>query len=189
MSGFAKRFIAPPRQRRRAMSPLSRREFVAAGVAAGAGLVIGFYLPHGRVAGQSLFAQRLSAHHARQQSHDRGRALGDGTGRAHGAAHDPRRRTRGRLEADRDRAGGSQHALRRSDHGRKRQHPHHVGSDAQGRRGRARDADFGRGPDLGRSAIYVHGREQPHQARCDEPELELRRTRRQSRDAADSRPT
>ena len=29
------------------MSPLSRREFVAAGVAAGAGLVVGFYLPHG----------------------------------------------------------------------------------------------------------------------------------------------
>ncbi len=28
------------------MSPLSRREFVAGGVAAGAGLVIGFYLPH-----------------------------------------------------------------------------------------------------------------------------------------------
>jgi CO/xanthine dehydrogenase Mo-binding subunit len=28
------------------MSPLSRREFVAAGIAAGAGLVIGFYLPH-----------------------------------------------------------------------------------------------------------------------------------------------
>jgi isoquinoline 1-oxidoreductase subunit beta len=28
------------------MSPLTRREFVAAGVAAGAGLVIGFYLPH-----------------------------------------------------------------------------------------------------------------------------------------------
>lgn len=28
------------------MTPLSRREFVAAGVAAGAGLVIGFYLPH-----------------------------------------------------------------------------------------------------------------------------------------------
>ena len=33
-------------KRRRAMSPLSRREFVTAGVAAGAGLVIGFYLPH-----------------------------------------------------------------------------------------------------------------------------------------------
>jgi len=29
------------------MSPLSRREFVAAGLAGGAGLVIGFYLPHG----------------------------------------------------------------------------------------------------------------------------------------------
>src|SRR2546427_3014846 len=29
------------------MSPLSRREFLTAGVAAGAGLVIGFYLPHG----------------------------------------------------------------------------------------------------------------------------------------------
>jgi len=29
------------------MSPLSRREFVAIGTAAGAGLVIGFYLPHG----------------------------------------------------------------------------------------------------------------------------------------------
>lgn len=28
------------------MSPLSRREFVGAGIAAGAGLVIGFYLPH-----------------------------------------------------------------------------------------------------------------------------------------------
>ncbi len=38
-------------ERRHAMSPLSRREFVAAGVAAGAGLVIGFYLPHqGRLA-------------------------------------------------------------------------------------------------------------------------------------------
>ena len=30
------------------MSPLSRREFIAAGTAAGAGLVVGFYLPHGR---------------------------------------------------------------------------------------------------------------------------------------------
>ncbi len=29
------------------MSPLSRRDFITAGVAAGAGLVIGFYLPHG----------------------------------------------------------------------------------------------------------------------------------------------
>src|SRR6202142_2151304 len=30
------------------MSPLSRREFLTVGAAAGAGLVIGFYLPHGR---------------------------------------------------------------------------------------------------------------------------------------------
>jgi isoquinoline 1-oxidoreductase beta subunit len=30
------------------VSPLSRREFVAAGVAAGVGLVVGFYLPHGK---------------------------------------------------------------------------------------------------------------------------------------------
>src|SRR6202162_4190366 len=30
------------------MSPVSRREFVVAGVAAGAGLVVGFYLPHGK---------------------------------------------------------------------------------------------------------------------------------------------
>jgi len=29
------------------MSPITRREFVGAGIAAGAGLVIGFYLPHG----------------------------------------------------------------------------------------------------------------------------------------------
>src|SRR3954453_20628274 len=29
------------------MSPLSRRDFLTAGVAAGAGLVVGFYLPHG----------------------------------------------------------------------------------------------------------------------------------------------
>ena len=28
------------------MSPISRRDFVGAGLAAGAGLVIGFYLPH-----------------------------------------------------------------------------------------------------------------------------------------------
>jgi len=28
------------------MSPISRREFIGAGVAAGAGLVLGFYLPH-----------------------------------------------------------------------------------------------------------------------------------------------
>jgi isoquinoline 1-oxidoreductase beta subunit len=34
------------------MSPLNRREFVAAGVAAGAGLVLGFYLPHGRRTGK-----------------------------------------------------------------------------------------------------------------------------------------
>jgi isoquinoline 1-oxidoreductase beta subunit len=33
------------------MSPLSRREFLTAGVAAGAGLVIGFYLPHGNSSG------------------------------------------------------------------------------------------------------------------------------------------
>ena len=31
------------------MSPLSRRDFLTAGVAAGAGLVIGFYLPHGGI--------------------------------------------------------------------------------------------------------------------------------------------
>jgi isoquinoline 1-oxidoreductase beta subunit len=36
------------------MSPLSRREFVAAGVAAGAGLVIGFYLPHGSSSGSTF---------------------------------------------------------------------------------------------------------------------------------------
>jgi len=33
------------------MSPLSRRDFLTAGVAAGAGLVIGFYLPHGASSG------------------------------------------------------------------------------------------------------------------------------------------
>ena len=39
------------------MSPLSRREFLAAGAAAGAGLVIGFYLPHGSSSnGQTAFA-------------------------------------------------------------------------------------------------------------------------------------
>lgn len=38
------------------MSPLSRREFIAAGVAAGAGLVIGFYLPHGSSNAGSTFA-------------------------------------------------------------------------------------------------------------------------------------
>src|SRR5579863_3524501 len=36
------------------MSPLSRREFVAAGVAAGAGLVIGFHLPHGNSSGSTF---------------------------------------------------------------------------------------------------------------------------------------
>jgi len=38
------------------MSPLSRREFVAAGVAAGAGLVIGFYLPHGEGSQRESFS-------------------------------------------------------------------------------------------------------------------------------------
>jgi isoquinoline 1-oxidoreductase beta subunit len=38
------------------MSPLSRREFVAAGVAAGAGLVVGFYLPHGGKTGKEVFS-------------------------------------------------------------------------------------------------------------------------------------
>jgi isoquinoline 1-oxidoreductase subunit beta len=38
------------------MSPLSRREFVAAGVAAGAGLVIGFYLPHGGSSSKEVFS-------------------------------------------------------------------------------------------------------------------------------------
>src|ERR1700675_308011 len=38
------------------MSPLSRREFVAAGVAAGAGLVIGFYLPHGSGSQKEVFS-------------------------------------------------------------------------------------------------------------------------------------
>src|SRR5207302_7608873 len=48
----------PPRRtkRRRTMSPLSRREFVTAGVAAGAGLVIGFYLPHGKSSNKDLFS-------------------------------------------------------------------------------------------------------------------------------------
>jgi len=38
------------------MSPLSRREFVAAGAAAGAGLVIGFYLPHGSGSPKEIFS-------------------------------------------------------------------------------------------------------------------------------------
>src|SRR6202045_3002506 len=35
------------------MSPLSRRGFLTAGLAAGAGLVIGFYLPHGNSSGSA----------------------------------------------------------------------------------------------------------------------------------------
>ena len=38
------------------MSPLSRREFVGAGIAAGAGLVIGFYLPHKGSSGKDSFS-------------------------------------------------------------------------------------------------------------------------------------
>jgi CO/xanthine dehydrogenase Mo-binding subunit len=38
------------------MSPLSRREFVGAGIAAGAGLVIGFYLPHGERSRKDFFS-------------------------------------------------------------------------------------------------------------------------------------
>lgn len=38
------------------MSSLNRREFVAAGVAAGAGLVIGFYLPYGKKSGKENFS-------------------------------------------------------------------------------------------------------------------------------------
>src|SRR5271156_3835278 len=38
------------------MSPLSGREFVAVGVAAGAGLVVGFYLPHGGKSSKEVFS-------------------------------------------------------------------------------------------------------------------------------------
>jgi isoquinoline 1-oxidoreductase beta subunit len=38
------------------MSPLSRREFIATGAAAGAGLVIGFYLPHGSHSRKKFFS-------------------------------------------------------------------------------------------------------------------------------------
>src|SRR5271154_1741929 len=38
------------------MSPLSRRSFLTVGVAAGAGLVIGFYLPHGSSSRSNGFA-------------------------------------------------------------------------------------------------------------------------------------
>ena len=38
------------------MSPLNRREFVVAGVAAGGGLVVGFYLPHGAKSGPPTFS-------------------------------------------------------------------------------------------------------------------------------------
>src|SRR5438105_15649897 len=38
------------------MSPLSRREFLTAGAAAGAGLVIGFYLPHKNSSSHGSFA-------------------------------------------------------------------------------------------------------------------------------------
>src|ERR1017187_8606683 len=38
------------------MSPLNRREFVAAGVAAGAGLVVGFFLPHGERSNRKVFS-------------------------------------------------------------------------------------------------------------------------------------
>ena len=58
------------------MSPLSRREFVAAGVAAGAGLVIGFYLPHrNSSAERHIRAQCLFEDHARRKDYDRSRAF------------------------------------------------------------------------------------------------------------------
>src|SRR5438067_6724716 len=38
------------------MTPLSRREFLTAGVAAGAALVVGFYLPHGSTTHQNAFS-------------------------------------------------------------------------------------------------------------------------------------
>src|SRR6266481_4849221 len=53
MNGFARRSIGPQEV---AMSPLSRREFVAVGVAAGAGLVVGFYLPHGGSKSKEAFS-------------------------------------------------------------------------------------------------------------------------------------
>src|SRR6266852_8697482 len=38
------------------MSPLSRRSFLTVGAAAGAGLVIGFYLPHGSASNPEVFS-------------------------------------------------------------------------------------------------------------------------------------
>src|SRR5581483_11339748 len=46
----------PSGSRRRKMTPLSRRDFLTVGAAAGAGLVIGFYLPHGSSKSGDMFA-------------------------------------------------------------------------------------------------------------------------------------
>src|ERR1035438_3252365 len=133
------------------MSPISRREFVTAGVAAGAGLVIGFYLPHGGTSHQESFSpnaylritpdNRVTIVVARSE-------MGQGVRTALPMI------LAEELEADWKQIEIEQ-SLRRSDDGRKRERPDDVGSDAQGGSGGARDADFGGCADLGCGAIGV----------------------------------
>ena len=98
---------------------VTRREFLAAGGAAGAGLAVWFYLRHGDESHNSgqAFAPNAYLHVAPTEKSRGSPALGDGARRAYCVADDPGRRVGGRLVGDCNRAGGSQHFVWRSDHG------------------------------------------------------------------------
>jgi len=137
------------------MSPLNRREFVAATVAGGAGLVVGFYLPHGRSKSEGTFSpnaylritpdNKVTIVVARSEM---GRAA---TALPMILAEE--------LEADWkqieiEQAGAST-LYGDQTTGGSASVKNHVGSDAQGRSGRARDADFRGSADVGSGAFHL----------------------------------
>src|SRR5258708_24141207 len=110
MNGFARRSTGPQEVRDEPTEPTGIRcGWSGRGGGAGGGILSA---ARGKEEQRSFLAQRVFTNHSRQQDHNRGGALRDGTGRAHSVADDSGGGTGSGLETNRDRAGGSKHALR-----------------------------------------------------------------------------
>src|ERR1700685_4389570 len=100
MNEFARRFIEQPEWEARDEPAEPARVCCGrnrCGSGAGGGVLLAAC---GKIDERSFLTECLPADHARQQDHNRGSALGDGTGCAHGAAHDSGGGTGSGLETD-----------------------------------------------------------------------------------------